>query len=89
MFKVHGFLDDKMVIRNRMEHLPRVGDTLRFADEQYATVTEVIWCMDEPAHEGQRINLRIESLPPAPTEEHQPNHRRTHDDLSHPNRKVR
>lgn len=66
MFKVHGFLDHKMIIRQQMAHLPRVGDTMRFSGERYGKVTEVIWCMDEqedsPAFEGQRVNLRIESI---------------------------
>lgn len=66
MYKVHGFLDDKMIIRHRMDHLPRVGDTMRFSGERYGKVTEVVWCMDEkddtPVFEGQRVNLRIESI---------------------------
>ena len=61
MFKVHGYLDDKLVISQRLEHLPRNGDTVRLDEDRYAIVTEVVWCMDEPSHEGQRINLRMES----------------------------
>lgn len=61
MFKVHGFLDKKQIIFNRMAHLPRVGDTMRFTGERYGKVTEVVWCMDEESIEGQRVNLRIES----------------------------
>lgn len=60
MFKVHGYLDGKMVINWRMEHLPRNGDTIRFVGK-YAKVTEVIWCMDEKSDEGQRVNLRMEA----------------------------
>ena len=63
MYKVHGYLDEKRVINWRMEHLPRVGDTMRFSGERYGKVTEVIWCMDEESEEGQRVNLRIESEP--------------------------
>ncbi len=61
MYKVHGYLDGKRVINWRMEHLFREGDTVRFADDTYAKVTEVIWCMDEPSNEGQRVNVRIET----------------------------
>lgn len=66
MYKVHGFLDEKKIILQRMEHLPRVGETMRFSGERYGKVTEVIWCMDEGSSslEGQRINLRIESEAP-------------------------
>lgn len=64
MFKVHGFVDGKMVIKWRLEHLPRLGDTVRLSGERYGKVTEVIWCMDEPSPEGQRVNLRIESERP-------------------------
>jgi len=63
MYKVHGYLDEKRVINWWMEHLPRIGDTMRFEDERYGKVTEVIWCMDEPSNEGQRVNIRIESEP--------------------------
>ena len=66
MFKVHGYLDDKKVINWRMEHLPRTGDTMRFHDDVYGTVTEVVWCMDEPSPEGQRVNLRVESIKATP-----------------------
>lgn len=62
-YKVHGYLDDELVINWRMENLPRNGDTMRFGGkngERYGIVTEVIWCMDEESHEGQRVNLRIE-----------------------------
>lgn len=62
MFNVHGFLDNKRVINHQMEHIPRVGDTVRFSEEIYGTVTEVIWCMDEKNYEGQRVNLRIEAM---------------------------
>ncbi len=61
MFKVHGFLDDKLVIDWPMEHLPRRGDTMRFSGERYGTVEEVIWCMDETVGPLQRVNIRIES----------------------------
>jgi hypothetical protein len=44
-----------------MEHLPRVGDTIRFPLDVYGKVTEVIWCMDEHSDEGVRVNIRIES----------------------------
>ena len=63
MYQVHGFLDDKKIINQRMAHLPRCGDTMRFAGEKYGKVTEVIWAMDEDDCIGaQRINMRIESL---------------------------
>ncbi len=63
MYKVHGYLDEKRVINWCMEHLPRIGDTMRFEGERYGKVAEVIWCMDEPSNEGQRVNIRIESEP--------------------------
>jgi hypothetical protein len=63
MYKVHGYLDNERVINWRMEHLPRVGDTMRFEGERYGKVTEVVWCMDELSKEGQRVNIRIASEP--------------------------
>lgn len=62
-YKVHGFLDNKKVINRRMDHIPRMGETVRLSDVQLAVVTEVIWCMDEDANpDWQRINLRMESI---------------------------
>lgn len=60
MFKVHGYFNHKRMINWRMEHLPRIGDTVRFSGDEFGRVTEVIWCMDEPTDEGQRVNIRIE-----------------------------
>lgn len=63
MYKVHGYFDDQRIINSRMEHLPRVGDTIRvdiFGEVRYGTVTEIIWCMDEDS-DYQRVNIRIES----------------------------
>lgn len=63
MLKVHAYLDNKTrVLERRMEHLPRVGDTVRLPMDKYATVTEVIWCFDEEWPEGQRVNLRLMTL---------------------------
>ena len=62
MYKVHAYLDGKKVIDWRMQHLPRTGDTMRFSEDKYGTVKEVVWCMDEDDKEGQRVNLRIESV---------------------------
>jgi hypothetical protein len=61
MFDVHGYLDDKMAIKHCMEHLPRVGETIRFANNKYGIVTEIVWCMDESSRLGQRVNVRIKS----------------------------
>lgn len=67
MYKVRGFLASlsapaKLVIDWRMPHLPRMGETVRISDEQYATVTEVVWCLDEDTSEGQRVNIRLQQI---------------------------
>ena len=61
MYKVHAYLDGKKVIDWRMEHLPRLGDEIRFSKDRYSIVKQVVWCMDEKDDEGQRVNLRIVS----------------------------
>ena len=61
MYKVHAYLDGKKVIDWRMEHLPRLGDEIRFTKDRYSIVKQVVWCMDEKNDEGQRVNLRIVS----------------------------
>ena len=86
MFKVHGFLNDKMVMKQRMEHLPRNGDTMRLTGERYAKVTEVIWCMDEqddtPSFEGQRVNLRMVSITPDDQDAERRANRQRREDLT-------
>ena len=42
--------------------LPRVGDELRLASDKYVMVRRVIWCMDEPYREGQRVNLGVDRI---------------------------
>lgn len=61
MFKVHGYLDNVQHINWRMEHIPRIGDTVRFSPDMFGKVTEVVWCLDEDRGEGERVNIRIES----------------------------
>ena len=61
MYKVHAYLDGKKVIDWRMEHLPRLGDEMRFSKDRYGIVKQVVWCMDEKDDGGQRVNLRIVS----------------------------
>jgi hypothetical protein len=61
MYKVHAYLDGKKVIDWRMQHLPRLGDEMRFSSDRYGIVKQVVWCTDEKDDEGQRVNLRIES----------------------------
>lgn len=62
MYKVRGFVDGKLLIDRRMDHLPRVGETVRYGEpDQFAKVVEVIWCLNEESFEGQRVNIRMES----------------------------
>ena len=60
MYKVHGYIDNKRVINRRMQHLPRAGDEVRFSDDKYYTVNQVVWCLDEDDTEGQRVNIGFE-----------------------------
>jgi len=59
MYRVHCFLDNVMVIRKRMEHIPRSGETMRFESDKIGIVAEIVWCMDEPEADYQRINIRV------------------------------
>ena len=62
-YKVRGFVDDKLLIDGQMDHIPRVGETVRYgAPDQYAEVTEVIWCLNEQSLLGQRVNIRMETI---------------------------
>lgn len=44
--------------RRTLTHVPRVGDTLRFAEGLYYTVIEVAWCYDEDGP-YERANIGI------------------------------
>ena len=59
MFKVHVYLDGKMMSKQRMESIPMRGDTVRFVGEKYGTVNQIVWCMDEENAEGIRVNIGI------------------------------
>lgn len=61
MIKIHGYVDNVMRFNKRIEHCPRVGDTVRVSENKYAKVTEVVWCFDEQSAEGQRVNVRMET----------------------------
>lgn len=56
----HFHLDNKLWTRRRLHAVPRVGDTVRFQDESYGKVSEVVWCLDEDRADGlQRVNIAI------------------------------
>jgi hypothetical protein len=62
MFKVHAYCQNERVISRRMQHLPRVGDTLRIdgkTQDRFLVVTEVVWCLNEESMEGTRVNMRL------------------------------
>ena len=60
MFSVHMYIDDKLKLKQRMLHIPNVGDTIRHGEGVFAKVTEIVWCIDEPHSDGQRVNIRVE-----------------------------
>ena len=62
MYMIHGFLDDKKIMHQSLEHLPRKGDTIRFSNKKFGKVLEIVWCLDEPECPYQRINLRMKSI---------------------------
>lgn len=62
-YMVRGFIDNELMINWKMDHIPRVGETVRYGTpDKYAKVTEVIWCLNEVSSEGQRINIRMEKI---------------------------
>lgn len=61
MFKVHGYLDGKLVINWRMDFIPRVGEIVRFDPTTFGKVVEVAWCLDEERTEGEGVNIRMET----------------------------
>lgn len=63
MFLVHIFFNEEPLFKRTLNHLPNVGDTVRFAGEKYGKVTEVCWVFDEEVFAGdQRINMGVEEI---------------------------
>ena len=54
MFKVRGFLDNKLVIDWRMANIPRTGDTVRFYGERYAALATLLDSMAKDTPKSQR-----------------------------------
>lgn len=65
-FKVHAYLDGKMIGKRVDPALPRLGDTVRLSADTYAKVAEVIWCWDEESDlpSRTRVNLRLAKCAP-------------------------
>jgi hypothetical protein len=50
----------------RLEHAPRVGDELRLngaKGDEFYVVKRLVWCLDEHAHDGQRLNIEAHPTP--------------------------
>jgi len=62
MIAPHIFLGGKLMSTTTLHDTPRVGDTVRFSDESYGTVLEVIWCLDEISPLGSRVNIWTEEI---------------------------
>lgn len=57
----HIFVDQKRKGNRIMNHIPRVGDTVRVSETTYGKVYEVVWCFDETNPIGERVNIGIET----------------------------
>jgi len=62
--KLKIFLDGKLYAYRRMSVCPQAGDIIRFDESKYGKVNEVVWCLDEPDAEGQRVNIGAVSEKP-------------------------
>lgn len=51
-------ITEGLKFRRTLCHVPRVGETLRFCDDLYYTVIEVVWCYDEHGP-YERANIGI------------------------------
>lgn len=69
MYDVKGFLVHKVsgydvvghtpIIDWRMEHIPRIGETIRIKEDEFYVVTNIVWCLDETSFHGQRVNIEF------------------------------
>ncbi len=66
MLKVQAYLGDRIILDQQLEHIPRVGDSVRLDGkdgELQARVSEVIWCWNEDSGDGQRVNIHLDDSP--------------------------
>lgn len=60
MIYAHVFVDGRQYARLPLQTCPRIGETLRLGPEDkefYATVSEVVWCLNEKSPMGDRVNI--------------------------------
>ena len=48
-----------MIRRMTMIFIPRVGDELRFGENDFYKVTKLVWIYDEPDCPMQRLNIGV------------------------------
>jgi hypothetical protein len=59
MFKVYVLADGEMHTIRYMEHLPRVGDRIRFSFLDYGNVDYITWTIDEDNDDGEPVYLYV------------------------------
>lgn len=60
--RLHFIVDNVLTYVQTVNHVPRVGDEVRFLGEKYYTVTMVVWVYDEPEAPWGRANVGLESI---------------------------
>jgi len=59
---LHIIANDDVLERHYVNHVPRVGDEIRTGDEEFWTVTRVVYVYDEPDSPYDRANILVEPV---------------------------
>ena len=57
--RIHFFVDGDHWASRFLYHVPRVGDEVRFNEDEYFTVKRLVWPMDEEDNRHERCNIEI------------------------------
>jgi hypothetical protein len=58
---LHFIVENELIYKQMVNHVPRIGDEIRFTDEKVYTVTRIVWAYDEPNVPCGRANVGLES----------------------------
>lgn len=72
MIKAHIIHEETgVLLKPRIDFVPRVGDEIRLSGERYYRVTVVVWVFDEPGPD-QRVNIGVTDINAEQEQPHDP-----------------
>lgn len=59
IIKAHFILGNTLLVEKQIHHAPRVGDELRFHNNNFFIVEHLVWVYDEGDQPMSRLNIGI------------------------------